>query len=181
MKSFSANALDCCSPGSDVKVDGGTIVKVTNNLKEHVHLMEIEIYNSEGINVALEATCYSYDSNGEGDPVCLNDGITIDGCYSHSRSSSDTNYDFCVLNKPEDIRSIKLYARNSWYNRMRDLQVEIYAEYSGLEYVVDRKKELGVVNFYGLLASYNELRFSREQKGPHKMNGKLMIELQRKL
>lgn len=75
-KSLSSTILDCCQPGTTISADGAMVVKITNNRNDFLHLNEIEIYDADGNNVALDGKCYSRNSGYGGDPDCLNDGIT---------------------------------------------------------------------------------------------------------
>ena len=168
-KSIDVSVLQCCSLGSTISVDGGKVVKITNNNSDFLHLNEIEIYDKNGVNVALKGRCFSKNTCYGGDPNCLNDGITgifPDTCNSHSSWMDPGNYDYCVLKEPVDIASINIYpwhdpTRTWMTDRIRNLKVEIFAEYGD-------KTDPGI----GLLASYDETRFSRSSTGPQKSSGK---------
>jgi len=58
--SVTYSALDCCESGSSIPTDGKAKVVVVRNLEpyEFLHLTEIEIYDNNGNNVALDGTCY---------------------------------------------------------------------------------------------------------------------------
>lgn len=59
--SVSFTWIDCCTPGSTLPSNNkASVVLIRNNNDPgHIHLREIEVYNPEGVNVALDGTCYS--------------------------------------------------------------------------------------------------------------------------
>lgn len=60
---------------------GAVAVKITNMNSEFLHLNEIEIFDAQGTNVALDAKCYSRTSGFGGSPACLNDGEVGEYCF----------------------------------------------------------------------------------------------------
>lgn len=182
-KSLSSSMLDCCQPGTVISADGGTVVKITNNRNDFLHLNEIEIYDGDGENVALNGKCYSRNSGWGGDADCLNDGqkgTYPTTCNSHSSWTDPGNYDFCVLPSVVDIKSIKVYPwvdpNRLWMtDRLRDLKVEVFAQVSDLSTIADNNNEGAVSTFYGLLASY-PLSFTSSDYGPKEEQLSLLTE-----
>ena len=64
------------------------------------------------MNVAPSGKCFSFSIGWDGNPNCLNDGLTDpNDCVSHSRDASTDNFDYCVLNEPLQMDRVILYAR----------------------------------------------------------------------
>jgi len=172
-KSTTTRYIDCCTPGTFVTPEGAVAVKVTNMNSDFLHLNEIEIFDAQGTNVALDAKCYSRTSGFGGSPNCLNDGDVghfPDACSSHSSTDGADNYDFCILDEPVDIKAIHVYPfydpANLWMtDRLKDLKVEIFAAVTNLSNVTDSANEGGDVSFLGLLEAY-DLSFSSAEHGP---------------
>jgi len=133
-----------------------------------LHLNEIEIYNKQGQNIALNGKCFSKTIGYGGDPNTLNDGIV--GTYpqtgnSHSSWMDPGNYDYCVLEEASDISAIKIYpfvdpTRTWMTDRLRNLKVEVFASIQ-----TDESDE---TEFLGLMYSYDMVDvFSRSSTGPH--------------
>jgi len=172
-KSLSSTALQCCEPGSTIPIIGGKVVKVKQNNGfnwdgySFLHLNEIEIYDTNGQNLALDGSCFSFDIGFGGDPDCLNDGLvgTIqETCNSHSSNTGPDIYDYCVLSDNADIESIQIYPwvdpNRLWMtDRLRNLSVEVFADVSG---------EGGDAIFTGLLYTYDLIDvFTSQNTDPH--------------
>lgn len=176
-KSLTTNIFECCQPGSTISVTGATVVKVTNMAprNEFLHLNEIEIYNAEGENVALNGKCYSRSSDWDGDASCLNDGVKgklQDTCNSHS-SFERNSFDFCVLNGFVDVKKIKVFPmydpERLWMlDRMSDIKVDVFVFASGLNDITD-PNNVGndIVEFTGLMESFSLVDvFNRDNYSP---------------
>jgi len=159
-KSLTLTGLDCCEPDSLITAEGGTVVKVTQNDDDFLHIAEIEIYDAHGINVARDAICYSRTTGYGGDPSCLNDGNTSPTvCGSHSDWMDPENYDFCVLDTTVDIKSVSVYPYHEpgkeWMvDRLKNLRVEIFYTAVNVEDVTDPSWEMGTVSFIGKLETH---------------------------
>ena len=167
------SSFECCGAGTVVQSPGGLIVKVAQNRNDFLHLNEIEIINDQGENVALKAKCYSRNIGFGGSPNCLNDGVIgnyPDVCSSHSSWSDPGNFDVCVLDHYEQIKSIRIYPlvdpERLWLTeRLKNLQVEVFAGAVGLD-------SLETATFYGLLSSFDLVDvFTKEQTGPSNNSG----------
>ena len=135
---------------------------------------EIEIYNKQGQNIALNGKCFSKNIGYGGDPNALNDGII--GTYpltgnSHSSWIDPDNYDYCVLDEASDISSIKIYpfvdpTRTWMTDRLRNLKVEVFADVQTVA-----TNENHMTEFIGLMYMYDLVDvFTRSSTGPHANN-----------
>ena len=70
-KSVQASPPQCCTPGTKIPVSGAKVVVVKQNRNDFLHLNEIEIFDEDGNNVALEGNCYSFSKGYGGDPVSV--------------------------------------------------------------------------------------------------------------
>lgn len=135
-KSLDVSALECCDPGTTISVQGAKVVRIKQNREEFLHLNEIQVFDENGNNVALDGNCYSYDIGYGGDPNCLNDGITgtyPDTCNSHSSWYNVENYDYCVLSDAVNVTSVTIYPWNdptrTWMTgRLNDLTLSLFAD-----------------------------------------------------
>jgi len=130
-----------------------------------VHLNEIEIYDTNGQNVALDGSCFSKDIGWDGDPNCLNDGVVSSpDCFSHTSDTGPDVYDYCVLSDITDIERIKIYPwvvpESLWLlDRLINLTVEVFADVSG-------QGEDAI--FTGLLYTYDLINvFNSQSADPH--------------
>jgi hypothetical protein len=166
-KSLVSSSLDCCAPGTNLNVTGATVIRVKQNAVQRLVLNEIEIYDENNVNVALDSECYSYSKGWGGDPACLNDGEYAVDCFFHSSSASIENYVYCVLTGPLTISKVKIIPmqggdrwKNGW---ITDLQLEVF---SGV-YGQDSSAE-----FFGLLDSHQITSFAGYQTDPAEIDSK---------
>lgn len=180
---MSASALDCCEPGSNVAVAGAKVVKITQNQAQALYAKEIEIYDENDVNVALNGQCFTnfeHSTYYQGtNRLCLNDGktgttdpINTDDpnwhCHARSNDSNPNNFFYCVLPHFTNIKSVKVFPMSesnmAYFNGgMTDLTMEIYNYVSG---------ESNTATFSGLLASYN-FGFTAGIITPHTQAGNL--------
>jgi hypothetical protein len=160
-KSLAASIFECCESGSNINVSGALVVRVKQNLSNHLHLTEIEIFDENNINVAPAGQCFSSSVGWNGDANCLNDGdVSDDACRSHSANANVDNFDYCILTAPTNISRIKIFPLqgNGYFNnRMTDLQLEVFAFVTGQE---------NEASFSGLLDSEQITAFAQWQTDP---------------
>ncbi len=161
--------------GGCTEFDGAIAIKITNNREQPVALNEINLFDENGNNVALQATCYSKSSSSVGNPDCLNNndfGNYPASCISESAYDEAGNFDFCVLPAPVDIKGIQIYpakqhGNNQLTNKNKNIKVELFAKVTGLETVVDNKNVGEKVSFSGNLATFDLLEvFTGKKKSP---------------
>ncbi len=161
-KSLKSTALSCCEPGSVFEVSGAKVVVIKQNKADHLHFKEIEVYDKNGRNVALDGKCFSYSSKKDVDPGCLNDGLKgSDDCESHSKNGSIDNYDYCLLNEPVNVDKVIIYPRLSSKSRVDNIQLVLYVD------VIGSGSE---TQFLGELASY-QLLDAFDSYQPHEKTG----------
>ncbi len=161
-KSIKSSALSCCEPNSIIEVSGAKVVAIKQNKADHLHFKEIEVYDKNGNNVALDGKCFSYSSGWGGDPNCLNDGLKgSDACESHTADGSIENYEYCVLNEPVNVDKVVIYPRLSWRSRVDNVQLVLYADVIGSG---------SGAQFLGQLASYQLLN-AFDSYQPHEKTG----------